>query len=120
MASAAKEAAPAVNGSEVASSVNGNIANGNHVNYKSPPPAKGSKSRPSGFQADRQGVTQAFAQFAQLIQASRRPLPTQTGDSTFGTVQKKSGLRNDLKYIGWKGINRNSVLSLGPLLTLQM
>ena len=52
---------------------------------------------------DRDGVASAFQQFGQLVHASKRPLPTQNGDGTYNEKKKHTGLRKDLKYIGWKG-----------------
>lgn len=52
---------------------------------------------------NRDGVASAFQQFGQLVHASKRPLPTQNGDGTYTEKKKYTGLRKDLKYIGWKG-----------------
>ncbi|KAI0155372.1 linoleate diol synthase [Hypoxylon sp. FL1284] len=49
--------------------------------------------------ADRDGVSAVFAQFGQLLNASRRPLPTKNGDGSYDTVIKKTGFKNDLKYL---------------------
>lgn len=127
MDSAARRESDAVTkGSEATSSANGNAANGGihggtQSAYKSASTGNdGGGGTPSAVKADRGGVTQAFAQFAQLIQASRRPLPNQTGDGTYSTVQKKLGLRHDLKYIHWKGSDCSIARHTGSLLTLQM
>lgn len=68
----------------------------------SSPPAIKDKPAPLPEPTE-QGVSTAFSQFGQLIQASRRPLPTQHGDGTYGTRTKKGSIKKDLKYIGWKG-----------------
>ncbi|KAL1866885.1 hypothetical protein Daus18300_006588 [Diaporthe australafricana] len=54
--------------------------------------------------ADRDGVTAAFTRFAQSIHASRRPLPTQIGNGTANTRRKQTGLKVDLKHLGWKDV----------------
>jgi hypothetical protein len=53
--------------------------------------------------ATREGVSAAFNQFGQLMQASRGPFATQHGGSTFGGRNKKGKFSKDLKYIGLKG-----------------
>lgn len=53
--------------------------------------------------ADREGVSTVFAQFGQLLHASRRPLPTENGDGSYNTVAKRTGLKNDLKYLRMQG-----------------
>jgi hypothetical protein len=76
----------------------------NHVEDGGPATQNSSKKNNSaGLKADRTGVSQAFTQFGQLIHASRRPLPTQMGDGTYNEKKKKTGLRNDIKYLKWKG-----------------
>ena len=45
----------------------------------------------------------ALGQFGQLVHASRRPLPVEYGDGQYPPEENKTGLRQDLKYIGWKG-----------------
>jgi hypothetical protein len=64
----------------------------------SPPLANDGKP----LKADRQGVTAAFGQFSQLIQASKRPLPTQNGNGTYSAKNAQTGLREDLKYLKYK------------------
>ncbi|KAI1770674.1 linoleate diol synthase [Hypoxylon cercidicola] len=49
--------------------------------------------------ADREGVSTVFAQFGQLLNASRRPLPTKNGDGSYSTEVKRTGLKKDLKYL---------------------
>ncbi|KAI1767354.1 linoleate diol synthase [Hypoxylon sp. FL1150] len=49
--------------------------------------------------ADRQGVSTVFTQFGQLLNASRRPLPTEKGDISYNTVAKRTGIKKDLKYL---------------------
>ncbi|KAK7937986.1 heme peroxidase [Apiospora aurea] len=47
----------------------------------------------------RAGVDSSFAQFAQLIHASRRPLPIQNGDGTYTEAKKRPGLKKDLQAL---------------------
>lgn len=55
------------------------------------------------LKTDREGVTDAFTQFGQLIHASRRPLPTQMGDGTYNEQKTRTGLRQDLRRLRLKG-----------------
>jgi len=41
-----------------------------------------------------------FTKFAQLIQAAKRPLPTQTGDGSYITKKAQASLLGDLKTLG--------------------
>ncbi|KUI59129.1 Linoleate 10R-lipoxygenase [Cytospora mali] len=67
-----------------------------------PPLAKASRHAP--LKANRDGITAAFNQFAQSIHAPQKPLPTQVGDGTYSVRKRETGLRLDLKYIGWKDV----------------
>ena len=55
--------------------------------------------------ASRGEVESSFQQFAQLIHASRRPLPTQSGDGAYLDHAEPSGLLQDLKSIGFKDVD---------------
>ncbi|XXH03320.1 hypothetical protein Hte_009718 [Hypoxylon texense] len=58
------------------------------------------KEKPAAIpKADREGISTVFAQFGQLLNASRRPLPTENGDGSYNTVAKRTGLKKDLKYL---------------------
>lgn len=59
--------------------------------------------KPVQPKANREGVTAAFTQFGQLIHSPRRPLPTKNGSGTASVKRTQTGLRVDLRYIGWKG-----------------
>ena len=51
-------------------------------------------------------VEGTFSKYAQLIHASRRPLPTESGDGTYlGEKKKGTSLFQDLRTIGFKGIS---------------
>ncbi|KAI9697077.1 MAG: hypothetical protein M1836_005039 [Candelina mexicana] len=52
-----------------------------------------------------QDDTNVFSQFAQLIHAARRPLPTQTGDGSYIEHEVSTTLWQDLKQLGFKDIN---------------
>ncbi|KAI1254505.1 hypothetical protein MGN70_003909 [Eutypa lata] len=80
----------------------------------SSPPAIKDKPAPLPEPTE-QGVSTAFSQFGQLIQASRRPLPTQHGDGTYGTRTKKGSIKKDLKYIGWKDVKTIVALAKSKL-----
>jgi linoleate 10R-lipoxygenase len=49
-------------------------------------------------------VDSTFEQFAQLIHASNRPLPTQTGDGSYLEHDVPSSLFQDLKSLGFKDV----------------
>lgn len=66
-----------------------------------PPLAKAIHHEP--LKTNREGITAALSQFAQSIHAPQKPLPTQSGDGTYSVRKRETGLRLDLKYIGWKG-----------------
>lgn len=54
--------------------------------------------------ASRGDVESSFHKFAQLIHASRRPLPSQSGDGAYLDHAVPSGLMQDLKSIGFKDV----------------
>ncbi len=105
MASSVPHPGSGVNGdgpSRYASKVSTNgssVASGKPSSAYTPPIAIGGKP----MKANRQGVTAAFSQFGQPLQASRRPLPTQNGDGTYVEHNVQTGLRQDLKHIRIKG-----------------
>lgn len=55
--------------------------------------------------ASRTEIEDSFQKFAQLIHASQRPLPTQTGDGAYLDHAEPTGLVQDLKSIGFKDVN---------------
>ncbi|KAL9134531.1 MAG: hypothetical protein Q9175_004283 [Cornicularia normoerica] len=55
--------------------------------------------------ASRGDVENTFEQFAQLIHASRRPLPTQSGDGSYLDHAPPSGLMSDIKAMGFKDVH---------------
>ncbi|OQU97287.1 hypothetical protein CLAIMM_03240 [Cladophialophora immunda] len=52
--------------------------------------------------ATRKDVENVFTQFAALIHASQRPLPTQSGDGQYLEKEEPTGFWNDLKHLGFK------------------
>lgn len=56
-------------------------------------------------QVKREHVEGTFSKYAQLIHASQRPLPTQSGDGTYlGEKNKGTSLFQDLRAMGLKGV----------------
>ncbi|KAF2087527.1 putative fatty acid oxygenase PpoC [Saccharata proteae CBS 121410] len=53
----------------------------------------------------RNEVASVFSQFANLLHASRRPLPTQSGDGSYLEKEAPAGLMGDLKALGFKDIS---------------
>ena len=49
-------------------------------------------------------IDNSFEQFAQLVHASRRPLPTQTGDASYIDHEVSSSLLQDIKTLGFKDV----------------
>ncbi|KAL8832165.1 MAG: hypothetical protein Q9191_000438 [Dirinaria sp. TL-2023a] len=66
---------------------------------------KSKKEDPVDHSASRHEVESSFSKFGQLIHASQRPLPTQTGDGAYLDHTEPSGLLHDLKTIGFKDVN---------------
>jgi len=54
--------------------------------------------------ATRHDVVSTFEQFAQLIHASRKPLPVQTGDGSYLEKNEPSGFWKDIKSLGLKDV----------------
>ena len=54
--------------------------------------------------ASRADVENAFTEYAQVIHASRRPLPSQGGDVAKLDHQQHSGLLSDIKAMGFKDV----------------
>lgn len=70
--------------------------------------SKKSKTQASALNADhaasRAEVESAFAQFAQLIHASRQPLPSRQGHGVDPAQEEHSGLISDVKALGFKDV----------------
>ena len=58
---------------------------------------KSSKKETTDHNASRADVESSFSQFAQLVHAARRPLPTQSGDGAYLDHVEPSGLLADIK-----------------------
>jgi linoleate 10R-lipoxygenase len=54
--------------------------------------------------ATRADVVSTFEQYAQLIHASRRPLPNQSGDGAYLEKDEPSGFWSDMRSIGIKDL----------------
>lgn len=54
--------------------------------------------------ANRSEVESTFEQYAQLIHAAGRPLPTQSGDGSYLEHDVPTGLLEDLKTLGFKDV----------------
>lgn len=54
--------------------------------------------------ASRSEIEDSFQKYAQLIHASQRPLPTQSGDGAYLDHTEPTGLFQDLKNIGFKDV----------------
>lgn len=77
--------------------------NGSSATAKETLSAPKKKPAAKKVRADRQGITEVFEQFGQLLHASNRPVPTQNGDGTYNDQKKRTGLKQDLKVLRWKG-----------------
>lgn len=55
--------------------------------------------------ATQKDIASTFEQYAQLIHASRRPLPTQTGDGSYVKHEVPTSLFQDLRNLGFKDVN---------------
>lgn len=66
---------------------------------------KETSNRSTDHSASRRDVENSFEQFAQLIHASRRPLPTQSGDGSYLDHAQPSGLVSDIKAMGFKDVH---------------
>ncbi|KAI9799736.1 MAG: hypothetical protein M1833_003855 [Piccolia ochrophora] len=60
---------------------------------------------PANHGEQSEDVATMFRQYAQLIHASQRPLPNQTGDGTYQDHKMPSGLWQDLRSLGFKDMN---------------
>jgi hypothetical protein len=68
-----------------------------------PPPPEPTEDD-DGSPTTRKDVEDTFRQFAQLIHASQRPLPTQSGDGQYLEPEEQSGLWADLQTFGLKDV----------------
>lgn len=54
--------------------------------------------------AERTEVAGIFEKYSQLLHASQRPLPNQTGDGTYVEHESSTGLFQDIKSMGFKDL----------------
>jgi linoleate 10R-lipoxygenase len=116
-------ALPTVNESKASPAINGHNTNGTATNgasigqslqktkdvqrastYKPPhsPQSAEVGQKDDGAPATRKDVESAFTQFAELIHAAQRPLPTQSGDGQYLEKEEPTGFWQDLKHLGFK------------------
>src|ERR1700743_1374910 len=62
------------------------------------------KSEQPDHSAKREEVSGTFEQFAQVLHAAQRPLPSQTGDGSYLNKEEPSGLMADIKNLGFKDL----------------
>ncbi|KAK5321703.1 hypothetical protein LTR93_005941 [Exophiala xenobiotica] len=102
--------APKQNGTQAGSSVAQSLEKTKDVHWNSsynppsPPAAQEPVARDASGPATRKDVENIFQQFAQLLHASQRPLPTQSGDGQYLDEAKSSGFLADLKSLGLKDV----------------
>jgi linoleate 10R-lipoxygenase len=68
--------------------------------------------------ATRADVSSTFEQYAQLIHASRRPLPNQSGDGAYLEKDEPSGFWSDMRSAGIKDLKTVKHIMVRNLLTL--
>lgn len=66
--------------------------------------SKKTKTQSVDHAASRSDVQSSFQKYAQLIHASERPLPTQTGDGSYLDHKEPSGLMSDVRALGFKDV----------------
>jgi linoleate 10R-lipoxygenase len=77
------------------------LAHADSSNRAATPPVSPAPNREGDVRpASRKDVESTFQQFAQLIHASRRPLPTQSGDGQYLEHEEQSGILADLRAFG--------------------
>ena len=100
--------APATDGTSISQSLDQTkTVTRDHPSFASKPePAplqpRESKDTPA---ATRKDVESAFEEFAQLIHASRRPMPTQMGDGSYLEKDEPSGWFQDLRHLSLKDVD---------------
>lgn len=101
----------AVNGTSIGNSLEKTkIVDKRHPSYSAPPreaPAPVNHDEQNKHTTTRKDVESAFEQFAQLLHASRRPLPSQSGDGSYLTQDQPTGFWSDLTHMGFKDVERN-------------
>lgn len=67
-------------------------------------PPKTKEEQNVDHSASRADVESSFKKFAQLVHASRRPLPTQSGDGAYLERTEPTSFIQDLKSIGFRDV----------------
>ena len=76
----------------------------NATNGYAPVAVKHEEPKEDVHAATRADVTSTFEQYAQLIHASRRPLPNQSGDGAYLEKDEPSGFWADMRSLGIKDL----------------
>lgn len=82
--------------------VNKYSANASNTRQQSFPTVNGTIDEQDDKSHEPKGVAETFEAFAQIIHASQRPLPTQTGDGSYVQHHEHTGLWADLRSMGIK------------------
>ena len=85
--------------------VNGTSSKENgHTKDHIQPPAHQKPTEEFDHSSGRAEIESTLEQFAQLIHAAHRPLPTQTGDGAYLDHEVPTGLMQDLKSLGFRDV----------------
>lgn len=85
--------------------LNGFTPNEKNEQRSSKPMVNGVKKEEQPDHSETRGeVSDVFEQFAQLIHASQRPLPTQSGNGSYIEHEVPSGMFADLRSMGFKDV----------------
>jgi linoleate 10R-lipoxygenase len=77
----------------------------NSINKKSAQQTTEDASAAQDPTVTRETVSETFVEYAQLIHASQRPLPNQSGDGQYLEKDEPSGFWADMKSLGIKGMD---------------
>ncbi|KAL2422066.1 Linoleate 10R-lipoxygenase [Exophiala dermatitidis] len=81
-----------------------------------PPAAPAPAQKEDDTPVTRENIESIFEEFAQLIHASRRPLPTQSGDGQYLEKDEQTGILSDLPHLGIKDL-KTATHIVGDLLS---
>lgn len=91
--------------SAVVNATSKQVNGSNSVDKKTFQPPPEDNSEAPDPTVTRETVSDTFAEYAQLIHASRRPLPNQSGDGQYLEKEEPSGFWADMKSLGIKGMD---------------
>lgn len=83
---------------------NGQATGSTQLNGQANGKIKEEKAEQIDHSAERENVNSAFADFAQVLHAAQRPLPTQSGDGSYLNKDEPSGLLADVRALGFKDL----------------